>query len=91
MHLFQFHNDTFLIFTVSFGCVQRRHNKILVERLGGITPTTFGRGMGEVDRPHRLHGVGACSEVGYTNTKGITRVNRTVVYVSNSSSSSICR
>ena len=30
MHLFQFHNDTFVIFTVPFGCVQRQHNKIPV-------------------------------------------------------------
>ena len=28
--------DTFVIFTVPFGCVQRRHNKILVGRPGGI-------------------------------------------------------
>jgi len=29
-HFFQFHNDTFVIFTVPFGCVERRHNKISV-------------------------------------------------------------
>jgi len=28
--LFHFHDDTFVIFTVRFGCVQRRHNKIPV-------------------------------------------------------------
>jgi len=35
MHLCQFHNDTFVIFTVPFGCVQRRHNRFPV----GLTYT----------------------------------------------------
>ena len=40
--LFQFHNDTFVIFTVPFGCGQRWHNKISVGATWG----------------HRPHGVG---------------------------------
>ena len=43
-HLLQFHNDTFVIFTVPFGSVQRRHNKIPVGRLGASAPQLFGRG-----------------------------------------------
>jgi len=54
--LFQFHDDTFVIFTVPFGCLERRHNKIHVGATWGIAPQLFGCG---VDRPHRTHGVGA--------------------------------
>jgi len=36
--LFHFHNDTFVIFTVPFGCVQRRRNKIPVAATLGHRP-----------------------------------------------------
>ena len=47
-HLIHCHNDTFVIFTVPFGCVQRRHNKILV---GETCPHNF-LAVG-ASRPHR--------------------------------------
>jgi len=46
-HLFHFHNDTFVIFTAQFGCVQRRHNKTLLGATCG-------------HRPHNVLAVGRC-------------------------------
>ena len=90
VHLFHFHNDMFVIFTVGlpFGCVQWRHNKIQVGRLWGIAPQLFGRGS---DRPH---GVGACEWIGrpvaeiwpfqiFPNVRLVSRsVDRSSIYTS---------
>ena len=40
-HLFHFHNVTFVISTVHFGCVQRRRNKIPVGATWGHCPHNF--------------------------------------------------
>jgi len=54
VQFFHFHNDTFVIFTAPFGCVQRLHNKIPWGDLGA-SPHNF-LAMGAIapmkDRPH---------------------------------------
>ena len=55
-HLFQFHNDRFVIFTLSFGCAQLRQQIHMGATWGHCPHNFFGRGG---DRPNRPHGVGA--------------------------------
>ena len=75
--LFHFHNDTFVIFTAPFGCVQRRHNKIPVGATLGYRPPPqlFSRGG---DRPH---GVGAYAPI-HTADADATQFDRCVASAS---------